>query len=190
MSAASAFEAARAAGISFRIDGDDLLLEAAAPPLPAVLDLLTRNKAGVLALLRNSNDWFGATSPLETVALFRAGRDDAIAERAAIMEFDGGLPRDWAEALAAICAGPRPQACSKTDWPVLCDAVLRFADRFGAMLAGLGWSFNDVFGLRAFWLRLDQRGVAWFVRGGHVVEADADMIIFERDGARYTHSRA
>ena len=39
MSAAEALKAARAAGIRVRIDGDDLELEAAAPPPPAVLDL-------------------------------------------------------------------------------------------------------------------------------------------------------
>ena len=105
------------------------------------------------------------------------------------MEIDGGLPREWAEALAEILEGPRPQGCSKPDWAAACDGVLLFADRYGAMLAGLGWSFNDVFGLHAYWFRLDRRGAAWFVRGGRIVEADADMIVIERDSARYTHRR-
>ena len=39
MSAAEALKAARAAGIELGIDGDDLVLEAAAPPPAAVLDL-------------------------------------------------------------------------------------------------------------------------------------------------------
>jgi hypothetical protein len=49
MSAAEALKAARAAGISLRIEGDDLLLEAptAAPP-PAVLDILSRHKADIV----------------------------------------------------------------------------------------------------------------------------------------------
>lgn len=45
MSAAEALRAARAAGISIAIDGDDLVLEAPAQPPPAVLGLLARNKA-------------------------------------------------------------------------------------------------------------------------------------------------
>ncbi len=63
MSAAEAITAARSAGIRIQVEGDDLVLEAAAPPPPAVLDLLSRHKAGILALLRpvkdswSSEDW-------------------------------------------------------------------------------------------------------------------------------------
>ena len=52
MSATKAIEAARAAGIRIAIDGDDLVLEAAAPPSPIVLELLSRNKTNVVALMR------------------------------------------------------------------------------------------------------------------------------------------
>jgi hypothetical protein len=45
MSAAEALKAARAAGIQLGIDGDDLVLEASAPPPPDVIDLLSRRKA-------------------------------------------------------------------------------------------------------------------------------------------------
>jgi hypothetical protein len=45
MSAAEALDAARAAGIRVGVDGDDLVLEAFAAPRPAVLDVLSRNKA-------------------------------------------------------------------------------------------------------------------------------------------------
>jgi hypothetical protein len=51
MTIAEAFKAARAAGIQLGIDGDHLVLEAAVPPPPAVIDLLSRHKAEVLALL-------------------------------------------------------------------------------------------------------------------------------------------
>jgi hypothetical protein len=57
MSAVQALQAARAAGIRFGIYGDALTLEAAtAPPRPAVLDLLSRHKAGIVALLQAAND--------------------------------------------------------------------------------------------------------------------------------------
>ena len=52
MSAAEALKAARAAGVELGIDGDDLVLEASAPPPAAVLDLLSRHKAEIVALLR------------------------------------------------------------------------------------------------------------------------------------------
>src|SRR4051812_4178470 len=44
---------ARAAGVRVGTDGRDLLLEAAAAPRPAVLEGLTRHKAGIVALLRS-----------------------------------------------------------------------------------------------------------------------------------------
>ena len=46
MSAAEALQSARAAGIQLGLDGEDLTLEAAVAPPAAVLDLLSRNKAG------------------------------------------------------------------------------------------------------------------------------------------------
>ena len=60
MSAAEALKAARAAGIRLGIDGDVLTLEAATAPPAAVLDLLTRHKAGIVALLRPASDGWSA----------------------------------------------------------------------------------------------------------------------------------
>jgi hypothetical protein len=53
-------QAARAAGIRLGIDGDDLVLEASAPPPPAMIDLLSRHKAGIVALLRPAEDGWSA----------------------------------------------------------------------------------------------------------------------------------
>jgi len=92
MSAAEALKQARAAGIRLGIDGDDLALEAFAPPPAEVLDLLARHKADIMTLLRPGNDgWSGE----DWRAFFE--------ERAGIAEFDSGLPRDQAEARAFSC---------------------------------------------------------------------------------------
>jgi hypothetical protein len=92
MSAAEALKQARAAGIRLGIDGDDLALEAPAPPPAEVLDLLVRHKADILALLCPGSDgWSGE----DWQHFFE--------ERAGIAEFDGGLPRDQAQALAFSC---------------------------------------------------------------------------------------
>jgi len=56
MSATEALEQARAAGIQVRIDGEELVLEASAPPPGEVLDLLVRYKADILMLLRPARD--------------------------------------------------------------------------------------------------------------------------------------
>jgi hypothetical protein len=58
MNAAQVLQAARAADIQVKIDGADLLLRASAPPPAAVLDLLSRHKGEVVALLRpGRNGW-------------------------------------------------------------------------------------------------------------------------------------
>jgi len=60
MTATEALTRARCAGIHVGIDGDDLVLEASAPPPAEVLDLLVRFKADILALLRFGSDgWSG-----------------------------------------------------------------------------------------------------------------------------------
>ena len=68
MSAAEALKAARAAGIRLEIDGDDLVLEASAPPPPVVLDLLSRDKVHVIAMLRGQKrvDELGPVQPRRT----------------------------------------------------------------------------------------------------------------------------
>jgi hypothetical protein len=92
VSAADALKQARAAGIRVGIDGDHLALEASAPPPGEVLDLLARYKADILTLLRPGSDGW-------------SGEDwrESFEERAGIVEFDGGLPRDQAEARAFSC---------------------------------------------------------------------------------------
>jgi hypothetical protein len=92
MSAAEALKAARAAGVRLGIDGDALTLEASAAPPLAVLALLSRHKADVLALLRvGENGWSGA----DWLAF--------VYERACIAEFRRGLPRAEAEDRAFAC---------------------------------------------------------------------------------------
>ncbi len=92
MSAVHALKLARATGVRIGIDGDALTLDADAAPPAAVLDMLSRHRAQVLALLRTGSDgWSGE----DWWAFFD--------ERAAIAEFDGGLPRGPAETRAFAC---------------------------------------------------------------------------------------
>lgn len=92
MSAASTIRAARTAGVSLTLDGDDLVLEASAPPPAAILDLLSRHKPGIVVLLRPGRDGWSA----EDWQVF-------FDERAGIAEFDGELPRPEAETRAFAC---------------------------------------------------------------------------------------
>ena len=92
VTALEALRAARSAGVEVALDGDDLVLKAASPPPASVLDALSCNKAGIVALLRPGDDGWSA----EDWQLF-------FDERAGIAEFDGGLSRVEAEAQAFAC---------------------------------------------------------------------------------------
>ena len=112
MSAGQALRAARAAGIHLEVEGDDLLLEAPAPPPTAVLDALSRHKAEIVRILHPAKDGWSA----EDWRLY-------FEERAAIAEFDGGLPRKNAEAQAFECCvvkwldlNPTPSARGHCAW--------------------------------------------------------------------------
>jgi hypothetical protein len=135
MSAAHALQEARAVGVRVRIDGEDLDLEAAAPPPSAVLDLLWRHKSDILRLLRPSLDGWSS----EDWQVF-------FDERAGIAEFDGGLSRAEAEARAFACCiaewlnrNPAPSApgrclgCGGEQLP--CDPLLPF----GIDTSGHAW---------------------------------------------------
>jgi hypothetical protein len=84
-----ALRAARAAGVIVAVDGDDLVLKASAPPLPPVLESLSRHKPAIVTLLRLANDGWST----EDWQVF-------FDERAGIAEFNGQLPREEAEARA------------------------------------------------------------------------------------------
>lgn len=135
MSATEALRAARAAGVSVGLDGDDLVLQASAPPPPAVLNALSRHKPAIVALLRPANDgWSGED--------WQAYFD----ERAGIAEFDGRLP--WAKAKAqavAYCVVEwlnRHPVCSAPGRCVGCGGVDRAYDPllpFGTEASGHAW---------------------------------------------------
>jgi hypothetical protein len=60
MSAVEVLKVARAAGVHLAIDGGALALEAPAAPPPAVIELLSRHKAEIIALLREAEDGWSA----------------------------------------------------------------------------------------------------------------------------------
>ena len=81
---------------------------------------------------------------------------DEIAERAAIMEIDGGLPSQIAVALA--CLVP-------TTPTEMINTLARFADEWGARSQALGWTIDDLFGLPS------RRSLANALRPGSIVVA-------------------
>jgi hypothetical protein len=63
MNVSEALKAARAAGVDIKVEGHELVLEAAVPPPSAVLDALSHHKPNIIALLRSvtvngsAEDW-------------------------------------------------------------------------------------------------------------------------------------
>jgi hypothetical protein len=92
VTALEALDRAQAAGVSIEVDGEDLVLDAAAPPPPALLDELKRHKAEIIELLRLHSDGWSAAD-------WRALFD----ERAGAAQFNNGLARPQAEAHAFAC---------------------------------------------------------------------------------------
>jgi hypothetical protein len=107
MSAIKALKAARALGIVVQADGDDLMLAAAAAPPAAILDDLKQHKSEIVAILRPADR---GPSAEDWLALFD--------ERAGVLEFDGGQPRELAE-LQAIGSCVLDPAMAETSSEVL-----------------------------------------------------------------------
>jgi hypothetical protein len=173
MSAVEALRAAHLAGIQLDVAGEDLILTASVPPPTAVIDLLSSHKASILALLRPAKDGRSAED-----------RRVFLDERAGIIEFDGGAPRAWAEALAQLNPALPPCDTPPKRWLRFIDDCGRFLDDGWAIWAdALGWASLDLFGCdreRPF-TRIDHLGLLWLINGGTVVELHCDRAIIENE---------
>ena len=91
MSAGQALRAARAAGIHLEVEGDDLLLEAPAPPPTAVLEALSQHKADVVRMLRLAKDVWSAEDWQLPMECDQCGKSTGTVQQAWICD-PGGQP--------------------------------------------------------------------------------------------------
>jgi hypothetical protein len=132
-----------------------------------------------------------AMPPVAVRALATWG--EAEEERAAIVEYDGGIPRAWAEGFALLDPVRPPAHVPPHRWRRLIDDVGLFLDSpFCAVAAALGWTAFDLFGAdrdRPF-ARIDQLGLLWLLNGDRLdmLTNDAATIV-RRSGARQTWRR-
>lgn len=121
-----------------------------------------------------------SSQSVATVAGVAAGRPNAdFDERAAIIEFDGGAPREWAEGFACLDL-TRPLAGFGTGrWRQIIDDGGRFLDRWASQAAAVGWSAADVFGLHpaAPASRYDGMGLVPLIGGGEVIAVEPDHAV-------------
>jgi hypothetical protein len=195
MTAQRLIEDARAAGFSIEVDGGDLIVEADGDPPLDLIAALRENKAELIAFLK--------PPPAEAVAVARDAvapaeyatasfAADAAAERAAIIEFGAGVPRRWAEGLAALAAMPVPSGFAPERWRRIVDAAGTFLDRWTGVAIECGWSDLDVFGCDPVRpdARFDAMGVALLLDRAEVVGIDdegADLVTVT--GARQRYRR-
>jgi hypothetical protein len=185
--------------IAYRKFSDTLQDDAAAltPPKPAKAPKADPIEAGTLGGLGALG---GAGSQTRKFAPSDSAFDPALAtwgeaeeERAAIVEYDGGVPRAWAEGFARLDPSRPPGDVPPKRWLRFVDDVGRFLDSsFCAVATALGWGPLDLFGCdhdRPF-ARIDQVGLLWLLNGDKLVGLSENTAMIEtRIGARQTHRR-
>jgi hypothetical protein len=165
-------------GATVRLDRGKVLVRAGATPVPA--ELLERARAAkddIRAILEQ---------PVDEGA-------DRQEERAAIIEYGAGVPRDWAEGFARLDPRRPPDDVPGKRWLQFVDDCGMFLDGgWAAKAAELGWGPLDLFGCdreRPF-ARVDHLGLLWLLKGGTVVELHRDQAVIRiADGARQTYRR-
>jgi hypothetical protein len=118
---------------------------------------------------------------------------DAEAEPAAIVEYDGDIPRAWAEGFARLHPDRPPGDVPPKRWLRFIDDIGLFLDcPFCAVAAALGWGPYDLFGCdrdRPF-ACIDQTGLLWLLNGNRLMALSENTATIElRTGVRqiYRH---
>jgi hypothetical protein len=98
-------------------------------------------------------------------------------ERAAVIEYDGGAPRAWAEALALLDPARPPCDIPPKRWLRFIDDCGRFLDDGWATRAkALDWGPLDLFGCDAIkpCARIDRLGLVWLLDGRKLLALSAN----------------
>ena len=116
---------------------------------------------------------------------------DGRAERAAIIEFEAGVPRTWAEGFAGLDRQRPLAGYSEMQWRKIIDGAGQFLDCWGAQAASLAWDVADVFGLdpRAPRNRYDAMGLVFLIGGGRVTALDERSATIQRGRSILTYTR-
>lgn len=114
-------------------------------------------------------------------------------ERAAIVEYEAGIPRAWAEGFARLHPDRPPADVPAKRWQQFVDDCGRFLnDGFAKTAAALGWGPFDLFGAdrdRPF-ARIGQAGLLWLLGGDRLIAlSESTAIIETRCGKRHTYHR-
>jgi hypothetical protein len=118
---------------------------------------------------------------------------EAEEERAAIVEYDGDIPRAWAEGFARLDPDHPPGDVPPRRWLRFVDDMGLFLDRWAAHAALLGWGPYDLFGADRDrpYARIDRAGLLWLLNGDRLRALTENTATIERrrTGARQTYRR-
>jgi hypothetical protein len=167
--AVDALAAVRAAGGDVRFVSPYRLKLIAPTVLPDdLIEQVRAAKPELLNLLQNKTDaTLGA----------RPNWGELEEERAAIIEYDGGAPRTWAEALARLDPSNPPADVPLARWQQFIDDCGRFLDLGWSNRAeALGWRPLHLFGCdrERPLARYDHMGLLWILQGRRLVALRAD----------------
>ena len=117
---------------------------------------------------------------------------EEVEERAAIIEHDGGIHPQWAEALARICHTSPPPQISTERWRLFIDDCAHFLDDGWANhAAALGWKPRDVFGCDAEFADVRPDGLMWITGGAKLIALSSSAaVLVTQDGIRRTYRRS
>jgi hypothetical protein len=163
------------AGLRLEADGVRLVVEPASKLTHETRQTIREHKAELLAALAE------ASRPV-----------DDFDERAALTQFEAGVPREWAEGFARLQMSRPPAGLSFARWRQVIDDGGHFIDRWAAHSTALGWRTLDVFGVHAERPaeRFDVFGLVWAIRGSAVVDIAAMTATLETPtGARQVFYR-
>jgi hypothetical protein len=108
---------------------------------------------------------------------------EAEQERAAIVEYDGGIPRAWAEGFARLHPDRPPGDVPVKRWHTFVDDIGRFLDSpFCAVATALGWGPLDLFSCdrdRPF-ARVNCVGLLWRLNGDKLIALSENTATIEK----------
>jgi hypothetical protein len=135
----------------------------------------------------------GAETPTQDFGVTISSWGDAEEDRAAIAQFDGKIPRAWAEGFVRLHPDRPPGDVPPPRWLRFVDDVGLFLDSpFCAAAVALGWGPYDLFGCdreRPF-ARIDDLGLLWLLDGGRLLALTANTATIKTsNGSILTYRR-
>jgi len=168
MNAAEILHTAQAAGVVMMASGNDLMLEAPAPPPAPLLNAIRQHKVEVIALLRQRLPFYQNAIDVH----------EEFEQRAAIIEHDAGIPREWAEAFARMDCCQRPAQISDKAWQNIKHYTGLLLDRHIHDIIRRGWEVAEIFGCHyaAPERRYDAMGVLLLLHDCEIIGVEHDRI--------------